>query len=348
MASSFRPYYPRVQNRPQQVDDVSRGFAAGNMAGKALETLGTAIANARTQANQDQVANQLLNQDYPSTPADPNLDPDADMSTDLPEDVSTDVGGTASPGQQGNFQGGTAELAMRMANAKEQLGMQNLQSEIAQRKAAEALAGQKAAGYRLGGGSSSRWLAGDATGGYGGSSRWGTKPTKPAAYVAGSGDVENDDSTDDFSKIRADFDNQHGKGAFDQFQAQGGGQEVLDKDGNLTGYAVTDKAGKPLATVQVQDAPMWMQRVNAARNKTGQQPIPKMIGKDSVYGQPQNPTSTEKPGTAGNPIVLQNKLQLRSLPYGTVVYDPDTKTTSTKLTPQAAAALAAQKNQPTQ
>ena len=105
MASSFRPYYPRVQNRPQAVDDAARGFQVGGMAGKSLEALGTAITNARTQANQDQVANQLLNQDYPSTPADPNLDPDADMSTDLPEDVSTDVGGDSITGATRQFPG---------------------------------------------------------------------------------------------------------------------------------------------------------------------------------------------------------------------------------------------------
>jgi hypothetical protein len=340
MASNFRPYYPRVQNRPQQSDDVTRGMAIGSAFGKDIQGLGTALAQGIAQQKQNQVANQLLNQDYPSTPADPNLDPDADLSTDLPEDVSTDIGGEASPGSQGNFQGGQAELAMRMQAAKESLGMQNLQSEIAQRQAAAKLAGTKAAGYRLGGGSSSRWLAG--TGGTSG--RWGAKAAKPAPYVAGSGDVENDESTDNFSQIRTDFDNQYGKGAFDKFQGENGGTEVLDKDGNLTGYSVggvtsTDANGNPvvkkapMAIVPVQDAPRWMQRVNAARLKAGQQPVEKMIGKDSVYGQPQNPTSTAKAGTAGNPIVAQNPLQVRSLPFGTVIYDPNTKQTYTKQKP---------------
>ena len=321
MASSFRPYYPRVQNRPQAVDDATRGFQAGGMAGKALETLGSAIATARTQANQDQVANQLLNQDYPSTPADPNLDPDADMSTDLPEYVSTDVGGTADPGQQGNFQGGQAELKMRMDAAKEQMGMQELQQKIAQSKAAVALAGQKAAGYRLGGGSSSRWLAGDGAGGYGGSGRYGAKPTKPAAYVAGSGDVENDESTDDFGQIRADFDNQHGKGAFDAFQAQSGGTKNADGS-----YSITDKKGAPIATVQAADVPRWTQRVNAARLKSGQQPI-------GTLGDGQNPSSNVPAGTAANPVVAQSTLHVRSLPFGTVIYDPNTKQVYTKQKP---------------
>jgi hypothetical protein len=350
MASNFRPYYPRVQNRPQQSDDVTRGMAIGSAFGKDIQGLGTALAQGIAQQKQNQVANQLLNQDYPSTPADPNLDPDADLSTDLPEDVSTDVGGTASPGQQGNFQGGQAELALRMANAKEQMSMQELQAKIAQSKAATALAGQKAAGVRLGGGSSSRWLAGN-TGqtGQAGTGPRGRGTTKPAAYVAGSGDVQNDESTDNFSQIRTDFDNQYGKGAFDKFQGENGGTEVLDKDGNLTGYSVggvtsTDANGNPvvkkapMATVPVQDAPLWMQRVNAARIKVGQQPVEKMIGKDSVYGQPQNPTSTAKAGTPGNPIVVDSKssaskLQIRGLPYNTVIYDPNTQQTYTKQKP---------------
>ena len=331
MASNFRPYYPRVQNRPQAVDDATRGFQAGGMAGKALETLGAAIASARTQANQDKVANQLLAQNYPDTPADPNLDPDADLSTDLPEDVSTDIGGGASPGQQGNFQGGAAELAMRMQAAKESLGLQNLQSEIAQRNAAAKLSGSKAtggAGVRLGGGSSSRWLTGNQGGGgtggaIGGRGLRGGGTAKPAAYVAGSGDVQNDESTDDFGQIRADFDDQHGKGSFDAFQAQNGGTK--NDDGS---FSIKDKNDKPIATVQAADVPQWMQRVNAARVKRNQQPI-------GSLGTGQNPTSNAPAGTAANPVVAQSPLHVRSLPFGTVVYDPNTQQTYTKQKPPA-------------
>ena len=297
-----------------------------------------AIAQLMNQGKQDKVANALLAQYYPDTPADPNLDPNADLSTDLPEDVSTDVGGTASPGVQGNFQGGAAELQMRQEAAKEALSQQSVQEQIAQRQAAAKLASTKAAGVTVGGGSSSRWQAGGGQDGQGGQ-RGGGRNTKAPAYVPGSGDVENDESTDDFSQIRADFDNQYGKGAFDQFQAEGGGQEQLDKDGNLIGYSITgpktraEPDGKPIATVPVQDASMWLQRVNAARNKAGQQPLPKMIGKDSVYGAPQNPSSTAKAGSQTNPIILTSKLQTRSLPFGTWVTDPNTGQTYQKQKP---------------
>ena len=331
MASSFRPYYPRVQNRPQAMDDAARGFQAGGMAGKALETLGSAIATARTQANQDKVANQLLNQDYPSTPADPNFDPDADISTDLPEDVSTDVGGTASPGQQGNFQGGQAELAMRMQTAKEQLGMQDMQQKIAQSKAAAALTNQKAAGgqgVRLGGGSSSRWIAGNTGDGTGGTTGAGPRGRgaaagKPAAYVGGSGDVENDESTDDPNQIAADFDSTYGqKGLYGKYASNLPSLKP-DADGN---YPLTDAKGETIASIPKADAAVWQQRTNAARVKRGLSPI-------GPLGDGQNPTSNAPVGTAGNPVVAQSTLHVRSLPFGTVVYDPNTKQTYTKQKP---------------
>ena len=301
---------------------------------------GSTIATLMNQGKQDKVANALLAQYYPDQAG--TTDPNADLLTDLPEDVSPDIGGTGTSDVQGNFQGGAAELKMRQDVAKEALGIQSVQSEIAQRQAAAKLASTKAAGVTLGGGSSSRWLQGGGQqDGQGGGQRGGSRSTKAPAYVAGSGNVENDESTDDFSQIRADFDNQYGKkGVFDQFQAENGGKEVLDKNGNLTGYSVgqdIDKDGNPKgapdAFVPVQDAQRWMQRVNAARNKAGQQPIEKMIGKDSVYGQPQNPGSTEKAGTQTNPIVLQTPLQTRSLPFGTWVYDPNTKQTYQKQKP---------------
>ena len=342
MASNFRPYYPRVypQRQTAETNDVQRGMAIGSAFGKDIQGLGSALAGGIQEQQQNQVANQLLAQYYPDQVG--TTDPNADLSTDLPEDVSPDIGGTGTSDVQGNFQGGAAELKMRQDAAKAALSMQSVQAEIAQRQAAAALAGKKAAGVTLGSGSSSRWQAGGGDGqggGYGGGQQRG-RGGKAPAYVAGSGNVEDDEGTDDFSQIRTDFDNQYGKGAFDQFQAENGGEEQLDKDGNLIGYAVGAKKdktgatiGPPRATVPVQDASLWMQRVNAARNKAGQQPVNKMIGKDSVYGQPQNPSSTAKPGTQTNPIILTSKLQTRSLPFGTWVTDPNTNQTYQKQKP---------------
>ena len=216
---------------------------------------------------------------------------------------------------------------MRMQAAKEQLGMQNLQSEIAQRKAAEALAGQKAAGYRLGGGSSSRWLQGNqgggGTGGYGGSSRWGAKPAKPTPYVGGSGDVENDESTDDSNQIAADFDSTYGqKGLYGKYASNLPSLKP-DADGN---YPLTDAKGEIIASIPKADAAVWQQRTNAARVKRGLSPI-------GPLGDGQNPSSNAPAGTAANPVVAQSTLHVRSLPFGTVIYDPNTKQVYTKQKP---------------
>ena len=101
-------YLRRVQARyqGQGQSDVSRGIAAGEAMGKLLGNLGTAIKGAQ----QDALANQLMNtQNAPraalvSTPGGPQPsqqggtdsgDPDADLSTDLPENVSQAAGGSA-------------------------------------------------------------------------------------------------------------------------------------------------------------------------------------------------------------------------------------------------------------
>ena len=104
-------YLRRVQARyqGQGQSDVSRGIAAGEAVGKLLGNLGTAIKGAQ----QDALANQLMNtQNAPraalvSTPGGPQPggpqpspgvdsgDPDADLSTDLPQDVSQTIGGSA-------------------------------------------------------------------------------------------------------------------------------------------------------------------------------------------------------------------------------------------------------------
>ena len=252
------------------------------------------------------------------------------MSTDLPEDVSTDVGGTASPGQQGNFQGGTAELALRMQAAKEQLSNQTLQQQIAQRQAATALTNQKAAGgqgVRLGGGSSSRWLSGNTgqTGQAGAGPRGrGSVAGKPAALTPSTSDaVQNDESTDNPSQVATDFDAQYNqKGLYSKYMANLPNLKP-DAQGNLP---LTDAKGDTIATIPASDVPMWQQRTNAARLKSGLTPI-------GPLGTGQNPTSNAPVGTAANPVVAQSTLHVRSLPFGSVIYDPNTQQTYTKQKP---------------
>ena len=324
MASNFRPYYPRVYPNRQtaESDDVQRGMAIGSAFGKDIQGLGTALAGGIQEQQQNQVANQLLAQYYPNQAG--TTDPNADLSTDLPEDVSPDIGGTATPDVQGNFQGGAAELKMRQDAAKQALGIQSVQAEIAQRQAAAKLASTKAAGVTLGGGSSSRWLTGG--GQQGGSQQGGGQSGrggKQPAYQANSGDVQNDESTDNSSQIAADFDSTYGqKGLYGKYLANLPNLKP-DDQGN---YPLTDAKGNVIATVPGSDATIWQQRTNAARIKTGLTPI-------GPLGQGQNPTSTAAAGTVTNPVVAQSQLHVRSLPFGTVIYDPNTKTTYTKQKP---------------
>ena len=100
-------YLRRVQARyqGQGQSDVSRGIAAGEAVGKLLGGLGTAIKGAQ----QDALANQLMNTQNAPRAALVNSggpqpsqqggtdsgDPDADLSTDLPENVSQAAGGSA-------------------------------------------------------------------------------------------------------------------------------------------------------------------------------------------------------------------------------------------------------------
>ena len=314
MASSFRPYYPRVQNRQQDTTDYSGAFSSGQTMGK---DFAGAIAQLMNQGKQDKVANALLAQYYPDQAG--SVDPNADLSTDLPENVSSDIGGTGTPDVQGNFQGGLAELQMRQDAAKEALSQQNVQGQIAQRQAEAALAGKKAAGVTLGSGSSSRWQQGGGQQGGGQSGRGGKQP----AYQPNSGDVQNDESTDNSSQIAADFDATYGqKGLYGKYLANLPNLKP-DDQGN---YPLTDAKGNVIASVPGSDATIWQQRTNAARIKTGLSPI-------GPLGQGQNPTSTTPAGSATNPVVAQSQLHVRSLPFGTYVYDPNTKQTYQKQKP---------------
>jgi hypothetical protein len=64
MASNFRPYYPRVQNRPQtaETNDVQRGMMIGSAFGKDIQGLGTALAQGIQEARKNALANQLMDE----------------------------------------------------------------------------------------------------------------------------------------------------------------------------------------------------------------------------------------------------------------------------------------------
>ena len=116
MASKYRPYYPRVQNRPQtaETDDVQRGMLIGSAFGKDIQGLGTALAKGIQEQKQNQIANQLMTeqaisdqpgagvtQDLGKLPADGSNGTTQDLGTVAPDATFTNPAtGNVEPLQQ--------------------------------------------------------------------------------------------------------------------------------------------------------------------------------------------------------------------------------------------------------
>lgn len=352
-----------LRRRVSNVDDVDRGFSAGQNFGKLI---GQVMDIGKT-IKQNQVANQLMNtQDAPRAAlVSPGVAPGSTDDTTFdssqvaagdpdPDPISTAISSGGTPNVidpsintagTAPATGGVAELKTRQDFQADQLDQAYKKAQLANLLAESQGTGRYAKratpapqGVNIQGGSSSRWLQnapsdGSAPGGYGGPSRagGGSRAGKPAPYVGGTGDAENDDSLDDPNKVAADFDAAQGgkKGTYAAFLANLPNLKP-DEQGN---YTLTDKNGNPSATVLAADVPYWMQRTNAARRAQGLTPVA-MAG--VPFGQPANPASTVKPGSsADNPIILQSKLQARSLPYGTFVKDPKTGAVYTVDRPQS-------------
>lgn len=329
-------YYRRIAPRRapvQQADDVGRGIAAGQAIGGILGQFGSIYKNMRA----DQVANQLMNaqstaQANAQAQTDPDPDPNPDGTDNLNPTAATDPSGTQNPDP---FTGGVAELKQRQASAASDLDTQIKQAQLANSLAklhgtdsyAER-ATPAPQGTTVGPGSASRWSQ------YGGNQQTGqTGQTgqkaraggKPAPYEAGSVDAENDDSADNMNHVAADFDAAMGgqKGSYAKFLANAPNMKP-DANGN---FSLLDKDGNVTTTVMKDDVPHWINRTNAARRNQGLSPI-QIPG--VPLGQGANPSSPDKPGsTVANPIILQSKLQVRALPYGTFVKDPNTGQTFT-------------------
>lgn len=120
-------HYTAPKRNVQSSDDISRGINVGQEMGKLIGQFGSAISASKQNA----VANQLLNQQFPDTPATTTsggLDPDPDPVTPtgeaitdpnvaIPDQALPDV---ITPAQRGNLQGGVEELKTRQALQKTQ------------------------------------------------------------------------------------------------------------------------------------------------------------------------------------------------------------------------------------
>ena len=141
-----------------------------------------------------------------------------------------------------------------------------------------------------------------------------TAAKKPASgkYAAGSGDFENDDSTDQPDQIKTDFESFHPGLKMGDFASA-----TRDASGNyiILGKPKVDADGNPTPTVKATipkaEGDIVMMRMDAARKRSG------LPSNNSAISAGQ--------GTQDNPVPLSgSKLQLRSLATGTWVIDPAT------------------------
>ena len=321
MASSggsnfFHLVTPR--RRTSQIDDVARGMQVGQQIGKLIGGVSGAIKSSQ----QDAAANALMNQQSTNTAnaqaaADPDPDPLPDGSDNLNPTAATDPSGTQDPTP---FTGGVAGMKLQQQFQKDQLANQIQQAKYADQLASNTNTGIYAKpatpapqGVQVSG-NTSLWNQPGGGGINAPPASGGKAATKPQKYVAGSGDVENDESTDDATQIKTDFEALHGTGTFHKFA----NNAQVDANGNYVvpgkGSGGTDANGNPLPpppelTIPKAEGDLFTQRVNAYKRKAGIPYQPDLGGQ----------------GTQDNPLPMTSKLQVRSLPQGTWVVDPVTK-----------------------
>jgi hypothetical protein len=314
MASNFRPYYPRVQNRPQQGDDFQRGMQIGGVFGKDIQNLGTTLAQGIAQQKQNQVANQLLAQNYPDQPGGTDPDPDPiDAQGNPITDPDQPIPDVQLPAVKGNFQGGQAELAMRMQAAKEALSTQNLQAEIAQRKMEGNLATLRSGLVTSRGNQPQTGNAG-AWSGY---NMGGEEANQPASTRGGRGGKSGQsqapvqigsEPVTDQSQLVKHFDGTYGNGSFGKVISN---LDQVDTTSN-PGFVSFGPSGKQIK-VPTSDAQVYVKQQNALRIKQGLNPFP-VPGEDASLGS-----------SVTNPYPTKNNLDVYSRPPGSWVTLPNGK-----------------------
>jgi hypothetical protein len=330
-----RPYYPRYylpRRAPQSIGGGAKGGAKGAFGGgvdtSSTGNIGGDLAKAvinTIQANrQNAAANAILNTQTP--PRAGAVGPVVNPATGQVTSNITPTVGTAPQ------TGGVGELQMR-----QQMQQQDLADQLQKAKIASelALAQQRTGrgqgqGQGQGQGNARRWqqyLGSDQSAG-----KAAGKAGKPAAYEPGSIDPNTDPNADKFSVVQADFDAQYGKGAYAKV-APRLGNVVPDDKGN---YVVQDDKGNTIVSLPPSDANYWLARVNAARVRSGQQPM--LTDKFPSA----NPNSGQPGGTEVNPYKPSNQLEARSLPYKSFFIDPTTGQVGQKL-PEEKQAPAGQK-----
>ena len=304
--------------------DVERGMQAGQQVGKLIGGLAGAIKGMR----QDAAANSLMTgqnisaqpgagvtQDLGTLPADTGAASDDSWtlpdSSALAGDTTGTVGGLLGTG-------GVAEMKARQQMESDQLDTAIKKARLADELAKTGGTGRYARratpaekGVTVSGATSPWSGAGSGPSADGTtSSTTTTKGGRAQKYVPGSSDVENDPSSDDPTKIRADYEAYHPGSDFGDFSR-------VSPDPTTGDYVIKDKNDQIVETVPKAEGDIYRMRMDAAKRKAGLPYTP------SVIGKPGDP-SLGAAGTQGNPIIPQGQLHLRSLPAGTWVQDPNT------------------------
>jgi hypothetical protein len=312
-----RQYLPRRYNQPyQQQSNVSGAIDTGSK-------FGEQVAKAMAQAKQNKIADQLAAQYGLYAPR-------AQWVGGTQPAAGVDMRGTSLADQ-----GGVEGLKLRMAMANQQRTIQDAQAK-------QELARAVAAGKLAGGSSSSRWTksgSSDSAVNRSTDSTGKTAKYVPNSYDAETGTLNGKRVADSMAYLRADIDENAGKGATDKLLAaipllqnqggklvvkdsgQGGTPQVrVESDGSLS---FLNAQGGIVNSVRPNTLNQAIKRYNAlqVRNNGSTIPDPSLTGR--------YPDVTIPPGNEQNPYVLDPKnpnLTLKSIPNGKWFVHPDGRT----------------------
>jgi hypothetical protein len=293
-----RPYYPyRRGQQAQGGGDFERGWQAGGQIAKSLGGLAGAIGEQQQVAQQNAIANRLMNTATPPRAAlvDPGISPATGAANVIGPDVGT--AGTAP------LTGGIAEMKLRQQFAQSQLADQIQQARLAKMLAP---APGRLAGVQPQPGDAGAW------GGYqvGGAQQPGTRSRTSRGQQrqeAQPMQIGSEPVTDQ-SQLAGHFDGTYGKGMFSKVMANINTAQVDDPANPKT---VTITAGDKPINIPFSDAQVYTKQLNALRNRQGLAPFP-VPGEDPSIGADQT-----------NPYPTTNNLDVYSRPPGSWVKLPN-------------------------